>query len=347
MTFDEMGHVPSLNASHQVFSQSCPLAKRLLEPKRFVLNGARGERYFSPLCGFVSDVYSTRMACQLMAPESGGVGAYETGMHYLLFQKLWADHGAQCYFVAEDLCDQLLDTEPPVSMSVEDIRWPFPAMRVFLPKNALMIDGMPVPFLDMALFPVGLNQANRELITDMCFDLIRPGNGFVQANMDQPRLSITYPNPNDKEWGHRGHVHIGMSDTVDSILDQASAMEGGSSGSEMRTVIALALNIVMTMTWLPDEIENETLARKARTNNKGEIVRTELWEPRFIGRQVFKTPKTANPDAVSTGITHGVQDRKAHWKRQPFGPKQSKRKTIWISPYRTRSREERGLPPES
>ena len=110
--------------------------------------------------------------------------------------------------------------------------------------------------------------------------------------------------------------------------------------------LRLAINILMLLSWVPDEVGEEKCVRKAQADRQGGILKTELWEPKFIGRPTFEQRKPSDRGEVD-GTYRFNQVRRAHWKRQAHGPAYSLRKVIWVSLYRTRSREDRGLPPES
>ncbi len=352
-----------------------PEPRRLLEPRRYVVNGPLAEVYQPAYTGFLSDFGSTVEAAKSLRyaqVEPATVGALQTtpwelgqislqndkvpkeerrptmnpeiAKLYLLHQKLWAGCGAPTYYLAPDIAEALLNTEPRRDFHISEIKWPYPAIRVFLPTDLLVLARMVnVPFLDIALFEPGVSYQSNDAIVDR-FLISEKGTPVrVSASYDKPFISVSVPYTvyGSARYGFQLPLSQTWGEFAESLPDSSDTVEG------LSRIGDLAINIVMLMGWAPDEIGGESILRKAKTNGKGEIIRTELWSPRFIGRPVLKQPRPANPNPVSNGLTHFEEVRKAHWKRQVYGPGGSLRKLIWVGLYRTRSREERGMAPEN
>src|SRR5271166_6210030 len=78
----------------------------------------------------------------------------------------------------------------------------------------------------------------------------------------------------------------------------------------------------------------ETGARLKTVKSKKHSEQTlEYWSPNFLGRDYQATSETGD-----TEWHRRAHWRKGHIKTQPYGPRHSLRKIIWIQPYRTGNR---------
>ncbi len=340
--------IESLGDLYQVYRKTMPKGVAMLEPKRFVLGGNLSQNYCSPSQVIASDILATQMLASKTAIAALLPDSSSKLMHQLFYfhQTSWIQCGAPVYFLAPDIGEALIDTEPPPHLSISEIRWPYPAIRVFLPKGFLHFQGCYQSHINIAFHPKGRLTAHVPLldeINQMCATAGQPQRDSLPGvEYIHPTISIGWNE--EIEQGFCGSIPNGINipfteETIGDVL--AIFAEKGMSGPADR-IFKLAINLIMLLSWTPDEIGEERLMRKAQTNRKGEITRTELWSPRFIGRPVFGPTKPKSGE--SNGTQFFDQVRRAHWKRQVCGPSRSERRLKWISLYRTRSREERGLP---
>jgi hypothetical protein len=336
---------------YEKIAAALPKTRAWLEPRRFVLPDKIRDLYPYPGLAFLSDLGQMSNHLQRFAdlqnknsdsPESNNF--FLGVIHAMVMAKF------PTYFLAEDIGQALLDTEPPTETKIEDIRFPYPAFRVFLPKGFLKLGEQ-----DVVLLQVALMQNRNDFVVDWdAFQELSAGFGLPAPpafeghfTIDRP---ILYVQADVGDYGSPKRVFAPWEDmTLGRLVTEFREHEkalGSVDIADGESLLRFAVNLIMLLGWVPDEITNEKCVRKAQTNRKGEITKTELWEPRFIGRPQFKKTYPANPDAEGAPSRFD-EVRRAHWKRQAHGPGHSLRKVIWVSLYRTKSREDRGLAPES
>jgi hypothetical protein len=325
---------------YESLREKIPKTYALLEPRRFVLEGKLSELYQSPVSGFVDSIlYASNAVSYFLGswdePATDKITKFFFSL--LVSQEMWSRFKAPTYFLTPEIGEALVDTDPPLDLSLLDIRWPFPSIRVCLPKGLISPDVLAARYLNITLIPAGSSPLNFTMIDEIC-DL----NGLPHLSqrswgVEEPVLYVQWK----EEKGQSDHS-FSCPVTPVAIGDKLAEFEretGSAFGAQM---LKLTLNIILLLSWAPDEVGEEKLLRKAQTNGRGEVTKTELWSPRFIGRPVFGPTHT--PSGSGNGQQFFDQGRRGHWKRQVHGPGRTGRKVIWVSFYRTRSRVDRGLP---
>ncbi len=342
--------------SYRILSEALPYTRAWLEPKRFVLPQAVTSKYPHPGSGFLFDLGRVIASLGQMKSYSremvsgGNYHIVDSGAILFAALHLLKQNNFPTYFIGEDIGAAIGETEPPGDTPIEDIRSPYPAFNVWLPKGMLTLGKGRVERLTIAF----LKQEIAISIDRQMVEEIR--SRYATAERPpywQSAVTVQAPASIYIEAQIEGESPVEVftawdAETLGKLVQNFRAIGGGSETfpqSDAEALLRLAVNIVMVLGWVPDEVGEETLVRKAQANRKGEITKTELWEPRFIGRPVFRTPRPAT-SGTGDGPDRFDEVRRAHWKRQAYGPAHSLRKVIWVSLYRTRSREDRGLPPE-
>jgi hypothetical protein len=98
-------------------------------------------------------------------------------------------------------------------------------------------------------------------------------------------------------------------------------------------MLHLALNILLYLGSTPLEYQPEEVLRKPRLEGKHSL--PGLYRARFVGASQLRPSKAAHTAGPVTGRHLPQHWRAGTWKRQPFGPKSSLRKLIWVMPYQT------------
>ena len=339
----------SFKELYELYRKIAPKVVDLLEPRRYVLEGASSQNYISPIKAVAGDILNTHLLAH-DSPEIMGAmspGQFNNIKHFYLAQQgAWINCSSPIYYLAPDIGEALMDTDLPPELTLTDMLWPYPALRVFLPHGLLTYGGCPVPFLDLAKWPTaGTYTASEPLLDDL--DRVyremgyNPPNELPRITIDNPVITISWNEAYsmDKVSSLPNFMTVTLkAEKISSILlgfkeDQVTP--------EAERMFNIAMNIILLLGWEPEEISKETLLRKAQTSPKGEVTRTALWSPRFIGRPVFGAARKSS--GISNGRQTFEQVRKAHWKRQVYGPGRTERKLIRVQLYRTKSREERGL----
>lgn len=101
----------------------------------------------------------------------------------------------------------------------------------------------------------------------------------------------------------------------------------------------LAFNVLLFLSQKPMVYKPEVI-RPLRREGKGHI-KAALHKAHFLGQEQFRTAATLlhgsgkAQEGPATGLQLKRHWRRGHWKRQPYGPKNSLRRWQWISIYHT------------
>ncbi len=342
---------------YQQYGQNFPQVQQLLEPRRFVVDGPASAYYPNCMNGFVCDFLNGILDIDLLLEEAdqnpegfADSNDYQLRYVHLVAQREFINCQCPTYFLGADIGEALLATEPPGNIPLEDIRWPHSAFRVYLPTNWMRIESQPVLYLDIALIANGDNLVLHEVAGELA-----RASKYAQGRVPEPpnrtyvrSLSLGIAVERGSDTPNKQHGLCPWdSPTLNEMMTAFSATphENREEVTESVNLMRLAINIVMLLGHAPDEVSESVVLRKPKTNGSGEVIRDGLWSPRFIGRPTFKDRRSGG-DGESSGRQGFDQVRKGHWRRHAHGPGRGLRKVIWVSLYRTRSREERGLPPE-
>jgi hypothetical protein len=340
---------------YRALAAHLPVSLRTLEPKRYAVPEAVSGLYAHHGAAFISDLsvlmrsLTTMRAYQASGPKQSDYSTEESGILPIIAQYLRTQNHCPTYFMAPDIGESLLGTAPPEDTPLSDIRAPFPSFRVWLPKGLLLYGDCWITYLTISTLPEKTPVTfNREMIAELrrAYPNLPPPmpDNIIQFASPLLLVECAFSEGDPVQfmggWDEAtlGRVLESFRATVDEVGD------GSPVGWD--SILRFTLNVIMLLGWVPDEVSEERLTRKARTNGKGEITRSELWTPRFIGRPVFRPSRPSNPYPTATGVRRFDEVRGAHWKRQAFGPGRSQRRPQWVSLYRTRSMEERGIKPE-
>ncbi len=343
---------------YQQFARDYPRLHQLMDPRRFVVDGPASAYYPNSMNGFVCDIIGGVFDIDMLLEDAqrnpegfGNSHGYMLRYVHFLAQREFLDCLCPTYFLGADVGEALLDTEPPGNIPLEDIHWPHSGFRVYLPLNWMRIEGRSAISLDIALIPYSEELAIHQEAVEGLARVSKFARGRLPQPPSQPyarsiSLGITVERgeePPSKQYGLAPWDDV----TLNAMMTDFTATphQDKEDVSESVNMMRLAINIVMLLGHAPDEVSESLLLRKPKTNGRGEVVRSGLWSPRFIGRPTFKDRRSAG-GGESSGRQGFDQVRKGHWKRHAHGPGRSLRKVIWVSLYRTRSREERGLAPE-
>ncbi len=351
----------SIKEAYRHAWDSLPHCRHLLQPKRYALEGQASAHYPTSMESFLVDIHGTLMAMDEthkldQNPDSiSGSLRENPAIRYTHPMAMRIASGYPVYYLGTDIGEALLNTEPPTDIPVADIKWVYPAIRVFLPHDWFKVAGKSIRFLDIALFPAGAELKPNALVWSEVASVSNrtfiPKHGVYLPN-DSAAISVqgwvsdTINGEFMHYWAFRKWNNQTLGDMLASFDPQAKASdpelvmsESEAEGGEK--MLRLAVNIIMLLGTVPEEVGEETLLRKEKRGKKNEIIQDALWAPRFIGRPLFGKPKDKPESSEANGVKHYNEVRRAHWKRQPYGPGRAERKIIWVSLYRTRTQEDR------
>lgn len=199
-----------------------------------------------------------------------------------------------------ELCLALADTE--IRMSALDYKMAYPIIGIELPKEVVGVHYKCLTFV-WRLLPEAVM-----VWTLSPFDL------------------VTY--------------HIMFGDDLPTLEDRLILQEGVDSDSD-RDILTNASRIALNLGMLSAHrnVEKSPLPRnvlRQRQANNGRLRRLGLQQAQeLIFRDLVLKEHGSSEESKSAGLTFGKQHRRGHWKRQPFGPKFSQRKWLWINDYWT------------
>jgi hypothetical protein len=265
-------------------------------------------------------------------------------------------HGRPTLFLERELGEPLLRAPLPEDMMAEDIKWKWPAMRIYLPKGLITLnENHSLMFMDLGLLE---ENEGRSVPLSIARELNLFGRKtFPQesSNLDFQRLTFQYPDraivvsgilnlidgttPTDltvyamvKPFKHYTIAQIkAMTDKLKSAWVCDKADDSLSAKLEH-----LAFQVLLFLSAYPLEYQPETMLRKPAI--KGERHISGLYGARFVGSSQIRPNRgeshhIASAHDVASGYHLAHHWRAGHWKRQVCGPRFQDRKLIWVNTY--------------
>jgi hypothetical protein len=249
--------------------------------------------------------------------------------------------GRPIYFLERELGVPLLRTKLPMDYRGTDIKWRWPAFRVYLPKGLLIIDRegpSSIMFLDICHVDKGMGKGipkpiNQELrdarlwgkvpILDSDFEGMSVS---MFLDFDSPESCIAYAASSRLE-----------EQSIKDILEQTHfVLESGVPSDKLdaefqNRALSLSINLLLYLSSIPLEYEPQAL-RKPSLDGKHRI--TGLYPAKFVGASKLRPLQKSGP-SIPTGAHLTSHYRAGHWKRQVHGHGRAERKLIWIGLYGT------------
>jgi len=343
------------------FGRECPRTYRAIHGKRFLLPQYRQVDYFN------QERANAELELGLLATAMGFLG-YKDDVHRAMYVNYCG--GLKCdrptFFLEKELGGPLFESALPEEMKVEDIVWPWPQFRVFLPLGLLTIEregvvrsltyldicrvpagerfGLPTPYAEevegyiRTCFPEAYGDPNRVPVTGLRMDEGEPYvalAGGLDWRRSESEGSLSYASViswTDKRIGEVLAMESELA-TPFSIDDLDRVF--------LEKMLRLSLNILLFISQKPLFYKPE-IVRALKQEGKHHI-KPALARAHFVGAERFRraaelldaAKKKAAAHAATTGHHLPAHWRKGHWKRQPYGPKHTLRRWQWISIYHT------------
>jgi hypothetical protein len=218
-------------------------------------------------------------------------------------------------FVGREMLEAILRTDVPKDLKWWEIKFPFPAGFLFIPRGALKSpEGTDVAYIGWAfLGPGDFVQASPR----KCYAL-------QIAVKIEDSIGTTYTKVIDSELD-KNLFDLRM-ESVDPNEDPYSLPMDKTEDEFVVRILRLTLSILMIPSAREELFERE---RRDKVVRKGDNLK-EFWTPNYIGRK-YLYEKTKE----SKGGSH--QSPRAHWRRghyrnQRHGEQRSQTKIIWIEP---------------
>lgn len=294
----------------------------LIHPKDYTIP----EGYADPQCYVISAFSGCQWFQNLTSSEDTTMAAIYSTVCQLI------RYSVPTFFVHRELCEALLETDAPEDLTLDEIKFPMPAMLFMLPLEfSRKYFGMEVPYFTTAQLPAK-TYVNCPVILNG-----QPLRRFMIAN-DKQFTAITMLMW-EQELPMHYDVHCPGDVQIKTLINDTDckffgpeALVNANPEVDNRTLNRLtniSLNIVLAMTAQADLISRERIIRPAKKKD-GKILRRALWKPNFIGEH-FRI-QYEHTGAQGTHRSPHAHWRRGCWRNQRHGPRNSLVKRIWIHP---------------
>lgn len=290
-------------------------------------------RYITPF-GYLDPKFAyADLACSAHAITRPGVvppdeNAGYTGLTLLLTVESLITSGSPTYFLAQDFGAVLVRSSIQEDLPVKDLKYPCKAAVICLPDALTLQEfGMHIPFMTF----------NWQTTPSLLERNKSAGKLYPEGMLGFQFLHVRPNGEGVSSWGQiPGQLNIREALSEEYRLsffgdepEMTKQEKDLHSGSAIRTLHRFVLQVIMGMTALPQLIDSDTIARKAKPHKKKPI--KELWNPRYIG---FKYKRMPKPNHVpGTHASPEMHRKNGHWKQQPYGPGRNLRKLIFVDEY--------------
>lgn len=271
--------------------------------------------------------------CNQLASERGfrldhAFTAVEGQMGHLL------EYDVPTFYVSKEFLVAASRTELPMDLPLEAIPFPFPALVFMLPRNTVRHETSgDCPFISVSRPNKG--QTFTLPLRGAKFEVTAPENA-VMATTYLPEENCCYQKT----------ISVVDGETIKEAFERASKAPydipetnlRGEADSSIEVhadfidrLWLLGLTLVLIMASGERMVEYGALLKVVKAKRTSEEPK-EFWSPNYVGR--VYTPIT------SAGESEGAEShlvphwRKGHIKSQPYGPRHSLRKLVWLQPYR-------------
>jgi hypothetical protein len=343
------------------FERGCPRLYRAVHGKRFLLPAYRQQDYTN------QDHLNEEMEVGLLATVMGFLG-YEDEVQRALYVNYCG--GLKCdrpaLFLEKELGGPLVESALPTEMVVEDIAWPWPQFRVYLPLGLLTIErggGLrSLTYLDICRIAAGerfgmpseyaeeVEGYLRKFFPDVYAASGRVPATLLRMDEKEPYVSVA----GQIDYSEAGRYTSGTSyasvipwtnQKIGELLAISTGLASPYSCDDrdkafLGAMLRLALNTLLFLSQKPFFYKPE-IVRALKQEGKHHI-KPALARAHFVGAERFKRASElleaqTKKAAAAAGTTYHLPAhwRKGHWKRQPYGPKHTLRRWQWVSIYHT------------
>ena len=328
-------------------ARKCPLSNALFLGRKFLLPNYRAPDYHS------QDELNKMALINLLLltmPESK-TKVDEVTRGAVCNVMLAASCGRPTLFLEKELGAILLDSHLPQDLLTEDIKKPFPSLRVMLPLGLLTIERSGVS--SMTFLDIGFMEAEQQAAcpSDIALELDRNSLAKFGAG-DRYALSELAFAYDEAAFIISGALNKGETQLAPTAYGITKPWRPGpvSGLREFRGTLRsswptdqsdevlmakmenLALNILLLLSRVPLEYEPLAVERKARTEGKRII--PALLRAKWVGDCLLRARKEGHIHGeLGNGYHVSPHWTRAHWRNQPHGPGRNLRRLIWILPY--------------
>jgi hypothetical protein len=326
-----------LREAIKMIQRYCPLATRAFLSRKFALPKYREADYYN------QDTINQISVMMLMLPTFPGFVQDDVVQSQMLnlFQALHCDRPT--LFLERELGEILVKTEIPGFLETEDIHFPFPSIRIMLPKGLLGIASQ-----NRWLMYIDIGHLSKDAEVGcprpIALELDRYA---LNPNYPLSRMSFHYPEHAlalSAQLDHGFASSYAMTKPLKGSIEAFKAYKGDlrtefPNDDDDRLLLAgmekLSLNILLILSMMPLEYEPLIIERKERKEGKRTI--PSLARAKFVGDHLTRAKAKGH---VRGEIPQAGRKLPAHWrcgawKHQPHGKGFALRKLIYVMPYKT------------
>jgi hypothetical protein len=300
--------------------------------RRYLLPAKLQNKYFDVL-----QIQGSDGAIALHSTSNLWHPSWDNGQDDFLYFVAGLKCGFQTRYLEPELFTLLEETDVPVNLDFDDIKMPFPALRIMVPKGHYATDsgGEMAQLVSFAIAYIepGTYEFPEPLKTEV--------DTFYKALIHTFQLGET-----DFCYGLKVEVPLliclirainkaGQPRIV--TISAQSVQELRSNNHPFQSFFRLALNAALFMVNVPKDgvaVEDKFVSsRKVKGN--GTVI-PELWQARFVGDSFnippLPAPMLSSKERREPSYHLRPHWRRGHWKRVGYGSKHSLRRLQWIYP---------------
>jgi hypothetical protein len=253
--------------------------------------------------------------------------AQQTG--YIAFRHAY-DYGMQQFYVKHDLLEALARTDPPADLRIEEVEFPFPAFFLILPESftqhywgckihyvvvSRMPKGKHLPPRPEAKFYQGVGEAPDDFLS-IYISAEMPQSGFVNYY----RTGKGHQQVTEVAEGEMAYYGEWLRADLEAFGHKCNPQIVPEDQEIVRRVYGMVVKLGLLTMSSPELLTPDVRTRSAKIK-QGRIVRHELWDPKWLGKNYRIVHPTGQPAAPGTHASPIMHWRRGHFRRQHFGPK--------------------------
>jgi hypothetical protein len=258
------------------------------------------------------------------------------------------------FCIEKELGELLLDSQLPEEILAGDIKFPWPAFRLILPKGLLYdkVEDTYVRFIDISY--IKMNEPIK-CPPQIYEELERNASRGIIIKQGSKTINITCPPPQYTfipkgngtvgakfvAWPENNHLYLWTRTfNPDATLGVLFKDRETTSGFEPMSpeeydfnerINRFVFNVLLLFSAVPAVYEPDRVGRKMR--QEGKHIIPALVHPHWLGDVMLTAKRHGRVKDADESKTHKSPHwRRAHWRRQPYGHGFKDRKLVWILP---------------
>lgn len=230
------------------------------------------------------------------------------------------------YFVSRDLLEAILLSDLPKNIAWPEIDMPMAAAVFMLPLGVVKhpIEGN-IPFIAYLKSVKGVPQPDP---FHYFKDLVADNTSFstVAAATEMPNSPIYHTCIREDAQIHSHEaIHEYLHGMQPDYTGWGSLKMDEADRLFNEEMTAIVFRLIMAMHAKPELVSTGSFTGKRLSKGEG----PEIWTPNFIGRN-YRCKREGPSDGGGWHVR--MHWRRGHMRQQPYGPRNTLRKTIWIEP---------------